>query len=203
MSMPGRARTRPPAPPARPGPAHGRARGTESTATGSTARRSSGTGARSGTRRADAGGRPPGRARSRSRLTGRGAVLVMLAVFLFINLIAAGVHSTWLNGFGYAAGCVLAVTYARRDALLVVVTTPPALFLIALVAAKLMTTGGNTVVAAAEGTLLTLAALAPWLFGVTIACVVAATVRGLPRCIQDLRTALAGQDAAAQGQAPG
>jgi hypothetical protein len=130
-------------------------------------------------------------------------VLVMLAVFLFINLIAAGVHSTWLNGFGYAAGCVLAVTYARREALLVVVTTPPALFLAALVTAKLMTTGGNTVVAAAEGTLLTLAALAPWLFGVTIACLAAATVRGLPRCIQDLRTTLAGQDAAAaQGQAP-
>ncbi|MDQ2877322.1 MAG: hypothetical protein M3Y33_21935, partial [Actinomycetota bacterium] len=141
------------------------------------------------------GGRQPGarRARSRPRLTGRGAVLVMLAVFLLIDLIAAGAHSTWLNGFGYAAGCLLAVTYARREALLVVATTPPAVFLIALVATKLMTAGGNTVLAAAEGTLLTLAALAPWLFGVTIASLAAATVRGLPRCIQDLRTALAGR----------
>jgi hypothetical protein len=120
----------------------------------------------------------------------------MLAVFLVVDLIAAGVHSTFLNGFGYAAGCLLAVAYARREALLVVATTPPAVFLAALLAVKLMTAGGDTVVAGAEGTLLTLAAIAPWLFGVTIAYLAAATVRGLPRCIQDLRTALAGQGAA-------
>jgi hypothetical protein len=120
----------------------------------------------------------------------------MLAVFLVVDLIAAGVHSTFLNGFGYAAGCLLAVTYARREALLVVATTPPAVFLAALLAVKLMTAGGDAVVAGAEGTLLTLAAIAPWLFGVTIAYLGTATVRGLPRCIHDLRTALAGQGAA-------
>jgi hypothetical protein len=195
--MPGRARIRPAAPPADPAAAHGRPR----TGSGSASTRSTGsvsgsaTGARPGARGAAAGGRPPSRGRSRPRLTGRGAVLEMLAVFLVIDLIAAAAHSTWLNGFGYAAGFLLAVAYARREALLVVATTPPAIFLIALVATKLMTAGGNTVLAAAEGTLLTLAALAPWLFGVTIAGLAVATVRGLPRCIQELRTALAGQNA--------
>jgi hypothetical protein len=124
-------------------------------------------------------------------------VLVMLVVFLVIDLIAAAAHSTWLNGFGYAAGCLLAVAYARREALLVVATTPPALFLLALVVTKLIAASGNAVLAAGEGTVLTLAALAPWLLGVTVAYLAAATVRGLPRCIQDLRTALAGQDSAA------
>ncbi|HEY6481200.1 MAG TPA: DUF6542 domain-containing protein, partial [Streptosporangiaceae bacterium] len=133
---------------------------------------------------------------SRARLTGRGAVLVMLAVFLLVDLIAAGVHSTFLNGFGYAAGCALAVAYARREALLIVAATPPAIFFAALLAIKLLTAGGNAVLAGAEGTVLTLAAIAPWLFAVTIGYLAAATVRGLPRCIQELRTALAGQGAA-------
>jgi uncharacterized protein DUF6542 len=191
--MAGRARIRPPAPPERPAPGHGRPRGGGS---GAGRVSESGTGARPGTRRAAAGSPRPGRGRSRARLTGRGAVLVMAAVFLVVDLIAAGVHSTFLNGFGYAAGCLLAVAYARREALLVVATTPPAIFLAALLCIKLMTASGNAVVAGAEGTLLTLAATAPWLFGVTIAYLAAATVRGLPRCIQELRTALAGQGTA-------
>jgi hypothetical protein len=183
--MPGRARIRPPAPPAPPAPGHGRPRPT-----------STGSGTGTGTRRAAAGGSRPGRSRSRSRLTGRGAVLAMLAVFLLADLIAAAVHSTFLNGFGYAAGCALAVAYARREALLIVATTPPAIFLAALLSIKLLTAGGDAVLGGAEGTLLTLAAIAPWMFGVTIAYLAAATARGLPRCIQDLRTALAGQGAA-------
>jgi uncharacterized protein DUF6542 len=186
--MPGRARIRPAAPPA---PASGRPR-----ASGTRSVSRSGAGARPGPRRAAAGGRQPDRGRSRPRLTGRGAVLAMLAVFLLMDLIAAGMHSTWLIGFGYAAGCLLAVAYARREALLVVATTPPAVFLVALAGIKAVTAGGNTVLAAAEGTLLTLAATAPWLFGVTIACLAAAMVRGLPRCIHELRTALAGQGGA-------
>lgn len=191
--MPGRARIRPQAPsapPARPAPGHGLLRA------GSGRASASGAGARPGTRRAAAGGPRPGRSRSRAQLTGRGAVLVMLAVFLLVDLIAAGVHSTFLNGFGYAAGCALAVAYARREALLIVATTPPAIFFAALLSIKLLTAGGNAALAGAEGTLLTLAAIAPWLFGVTIAYLAAAMMRGLPRCIQELRTALAGQGAA-------
>jgi hypothetical protein len=116
----------------------------------------------------------------------------MAVVFLLVDLIAGAAHSTWLGGLGYAAGCALAVTYARREALLVVVTTPPAIFLAALITAELVTAGGSTMLATAEGTILTLAATAPWLIGVTVACVAAAMVRGLPRCVQDLRTAVAG-----------
>jgi hypothetical protein len=168
MSTPSRARARPATPPARPAPGAGRPRA--------------------------AAGRPqPGRPRSRPRLTGRGAVLVMLAVFLVGNLIGVGLHSTLVAGLGYAGGCLLTVTYARREAMLVVVTTPPAVFLLALVSAELMTAGGSTLLSAAEGTLLTLAGTAPWLLAGTIACLGVAARRGLPRCIQDLRAALAGQ----------
>jgi hypothetical protein len=126
----------------------------------------------------------------------------MLLVFLIVDLFAGAVHSTWLGGLGYAAGCALAVTYARREALLVVVTTPPAIFLAALVTTELVTAGGS-MLAAAEGTLLTLAATAPWLLGVTLAYLAAAMVRGLPRCIQDLRTDLAGLAAAGPVAGPG
>ena len=94
------------------------------------------------------------------------------------------------------AGCALAVTYARREAMLVVVTTPPAAFLLALVSVELMTAGGSTLLSAAEGTLLTLAGTAPWLLVVTIGYLAVAMTRGLPQCIQDLRAALAGQNAA-------
>ena len=175
MSTPSRARARPVAPPS-----------------GPTSRPASG----SGPRRAAPGPRQPVRMRSRPQLTGRGAVLVMLAVFLVGDLIGTGLHATVVTGLGYTAGCLLAVRYARREAMLVVAATPPALFLLALVSAELMTAGGSTLLAAAEGTLLTLAGTAPWLLVVTLACVGAATARGLPRCVQDLRAALAGQDAA-------
>jgi hypothetical protein len=184
--MSSRARTRPPAAPAgRP-----RAGGGASAGPGV----SSGT--RLGTRHAAAGRRQPSRARPRARLTGRGAVLVMLAVFLVGDLIGVGLHTTVVAGLGYAAGCALAVTYARREAMLVVVTTPPAVFLAALVTAELMTAGGSALLATAEGTLLTLAGTAPWLLVVTLACVGVAMTRGLRACVQELRTALAGQAAA-------
>jgi hypothetical protein len=180
--MSSRARTRPPAPPA------GRPRAGASPGVSS--------GTRLGTRHAAAGRRQPSRARSRARLTGRGAVLVMLAVFLVGDLIGVGLHTTVVAGLGYAAGCALAVTYARREAMLVVVTTPPAVFLAALVTAELMTAGGSALLATAEGTLLTLAGTAPWLLVVTLACVGVAMTRGLRACVQELRTALAGQAAA-------
>jgi hypothetical protein len=183
MSTPSRARTRP-APPAR-SPASGR-----SAVPGRSpapARPRAGAGAAR---------RRPGRARNRPRLTGRGAVLVMLVVFLIGDLIGAGLHAAVVAGLGYAAGCALAVTYARREAMLVVVTTPPAAFLLALVSVELMTAGGSTLLSAAEGTLLTLAGTAPWLLVVTIGYLAVAMTRGLPQCIQDLRAALAGQNAA-------
>jgi hypothetical protein len=171
MSVPGETRSTPGTMPLRHAAEHGR-----STAVGE-------------------GRRAPARKQNRPRLTGRGAVLLMLAVFLVGNLIAVPVQVPWLGGLGYAAGCLLAVAYTRREALLIVVTTPPAIFLAALVAAELITAGSHTALATTEGTLLTLAAVAPWLFGCTIACLIAGLVRGLPRCIRDLRAQLNGRDA--------
>ena len=157
-------------------------------------------------------GRPPGRTAgagdrrpapagrsSRPRLTGRGATLLMVAVFLVGNLIAGSTHVPWLAGLSYAAGCLLAVGYARREALLLVVTTPPLIFLLSLLGAELITAGGSTVLATAEGTMLTLAAVAPWLFACTAGCLVVAMTRGLPRCIRDLRAALNGRPDAPEG----
>jgi hypothetical protein len=133
----------------------------------------------------------------RPRLTGRGATLVMLAVFLVGDLIAQATHVPWLAGLSYVAGCLLAALYARREALLLVVTTPPLIFLISVVCDELITTGNSTVLATAAGTMLTLAAVAPWLLAGTAGCVALATVRGLPRCVSDLRAGLAGRPVAA------
>jgi hypothetical protein len=175
MSVPGGTRSTPGTMPQRPAAEPGRPQG-RSSAVGD-------------------GRRVPARKQSRPRLTGRGAVLLMLAVFLVGNLIAVPIKVPWLGGLGYAAGCLLAVAYTRREALLLVVTAPPAIFLAALVATELITAGGNTVLATTEGTLLTLAAVAPWLFGCTIACLIAGLVRGLPRCVRDLRAQLNGRGA--------
>jgi hypothetical protein len=82
-----------------------------------------------------------------------------------------------------------------------VVTTPPTIFLAALVAAELITAGSHTVLATTEGTILTLAAVAPWLFGCTVACLIAGLLRGLPRCVRDLRAQLNGRIDAEDGPA--
>jgi hypothetical protein len=151
----------------------------------------------------DPGDRRPASARApaprpgRPRLTGRGATLVMLAVFLVGNLIAQAAHVPWLGGLSYVAGCLLAASYARREALLLVVTTPPLIFLISVVCGELITDWSATMLATAAGTLLTLAAVAPWLLAGTAGCVALAMVRGLPRCISDLRAGLAGRPVAA------
>jgi hypothetical protein len=131
--------------------------------------------------------------RSRPRLTGRGSMLVMLVLFLAGNLIAVSASRPWLGGLGYAAGCLLAVAYARREAMLLVVIPPPLIFLVALVSAELITGGNATALATAEGTLLTLAAVAPWLYVCTAAVLVAGTMRGLPACIRRLRAEMNGR----------
>jgi hypothetical protein len=129
----------------------------------------------------------------RVRLTVRGCVVLMLLVFLVSDLIGSSLGWGWLDGVGYGAGCLLAVAYARREALLLVATAPPALFLIALVTAELVTATGSTLLATAEGTLLALATCAPWLFVVTVAGLALAMKRGLLQCIRDLKGELGGQ----------
>ena len=133
------------------------------------------------------------RPRSRPRLTSRGALVVMVAAFLAGNLLAAGIAHSWPAGLGFAAGCLLAVAYARRESMLLVVVAPPVIFLITLVGAELITASSASALATAEGVLLTLAGTAPWLFGVMIITLVIAMMRGLPSCIRRLGAELAGR----------
>ncbi len=133
----------------------------------------------------------------RSRLTARGALLVMFAVSLVTCLIAAWLHANVIAGAGFVAAAILAPFYARRDALLHVVISAPALFLVAEILMQTLTAQGSSsrgsVMSVLEGTLLTLADVAPWLFAGTVICVAVAMMRGLPQCIRDLRAGLRGE----------
>jgi hypothetical protein len=133
--------------------------------------------------------RPP------ARLTGRGAVLAMFALFFGGAALADLLHLGVLVGFSFLAGCLLVVRFTRRSALLIVVVSPPLIFLIAVACAESLSssaTGHSRVLSAAEGTVLTLAAAAPWLLGGEALGLVLALFRGLPQCIRDLRAGLRG-----------
>jgi hypothetical protein len=130
---------------------------------------------------------------SAPRLTSRGCALVMFVVFLGTGLLAQLLSAAWIGGLGYGAGCLLAVAFARRAALLFVSTAPPLIFLIALVCAQLITATGSTLLATAEGTVLALAAASGWLFACTAGCIVLAVLRGLPQAIRDLSAQINGR----------
>jgi hypothetical protein len=121
----------------------------------------------------------------------------MLVLFFAGNLFDIWLHLGVLAGLSFAGGCVLAIIYAERHALLLVVTAPPVLFLIALLGVEILTSQGNTFTASAEavaeGTFLTLAATAPWLFGGVILALIIAMFRGLPQCLRDLHADLLGR----------
>jgi len=129
-------------------------------------------------------------------MTARGAVLAMFSLFFLGTLVAGWLHLGLLTGLSFVAGSALAARYTRRDGLLAVVVTPPLLFLIALVGVEVLTshadTTKHTLTSAAEGTILTLAAVAPWLFIGVIVGLAIALFRGLLQCIRDLRTELRG-----------
>ncbi len=65
--------------------------------------------------------------------------------------------------------------------------SPPLLFFAALVCVKALTAKGSTIISTVEGTALTLANVAPWLFAGVIVSLIVAWVRGLPRCVTALR----------------
>ncbi len=139
-----------------------------------------------GPRGARAGGSPPD-----VRLTGRGAILALL-VLSFAGLLL----SDWL-GWGlladvtFVAACVVIACYAKPSDLLAVSVCPPLAFFVACVLAKLATSVGGT--AAAEGTLITLATSAPWLFLGTAVTILIGLRRGLLDNIRDLRQGLRGE----------
>ncbi len=116
----------------------------------------------------------------------------MFFVF-FPGMMAAGwLHLAALTGLSFMAGGVLAGLYTKRAHLLTVVTMPPMVFMAALICVKALTATGNAVVSTAAGSLLTLSAVAPWLFAGTATTLVIALFRGLPHRIGELRAALRG-----------
>jgi hypothetical protein len=147
------------------------------------------------------GGSGTGQApRARSLVTARSAALVMLALFLAGDLLADRLSLSILGGLSFVAGCLLAAVCTQRHDLLLMVTMPPLIFLIAVVCVEVLTSPGSTFAASAgavvAGTILTLSAAAPWLFGGVLLCLIVAMFRGLPQCVRDLRLDLRGQGAA-------
>lgn len=155
-------------------------------------------------RRAD--GRAGSRATTfRIRLTTRGALLGLGALDLVTFLLAAWLHAGVLAGLGFCAGGILAPSYLRREAQLQVAAAVPAVALVAVILTQAVTAGGSSghrsALSVVEGTFLTLAALAPWLFAGTAACLSVACFRGLPKCIGDLRASLRPEASSGQSSA--
>ena len=79
-----------------------------------------------------------------------------------------------------------------------VVITPPMIFLAAVICAEILTSssanGHSGLLSAAAGTVLTLAAAAPWLFGGQALALLVALFRGLPQSVRELRAGLRGDD---------
>jgi hypothetical protein len=125
------------------------------------------------------------------RLTGRGAILALLLIS-FLGLIV----SDWL-GWGlladvtFVGACVVIACYAKPTDLLPVTVCPPLAFFVACVCANLAMSSGGT--AAAEGTIVTLATSAPWLFLGTAVTILIGLRRGLLDNVRDLRRGLKGE----------
>ena len=132
------------------------------------------------------------------RLTGRGAVMGMLAVFALGLLVASWMGWPVLAGASFVIGSAAAVLYVRPGDLLMVSIVPPLLFGIALVVVKAATATGSVALSVAEGTAITMAEVAPWLFAGMVLTLVIAWARGLPGCFRELRQDLrdAGRPAA-------
>lgn len=147
--------------------------------------------AASGTRRDGPVPGPAGKTR-RLRLTGRGAVVVILAASLAGTYVAEEFHTNSAAGIAYVAACAIAALYVKPGYLLVPLVAPPLLFAVAVICVKAATAGGSLLTATAEGTLLLLGASAPWLFGGTLLALIITVFRGLGRDIRQLSTGLRG-----------
>jgi hypothetical protein len=123
----------------------------------------------------------------RIALTGRGAIAGMLVLFLVSLLVASWLQWGVLAGASFVIGSVAAAWYTRPRDLLAVAVSPPLLFFCALVCVKAVTAQGAAIISTVEGTALTLANVAPWLFAGVILYLIVAWARGLPRCVTELR----------------
>jgi len=169
------------------------ARARQLASTGSLASRARAAGSGSFWPRADAG--PFGG----SYITVRGAVVAMFGIFFLCTLVAGWLSLGILMGLGYAACCILAPFCVRRHALVHVIIAPPAIFLAAVIFTQILTAQGTTrhgrVLSVLEGTVLTLAAVAPWLLAGSALGVGGAMTRGLPACVRQLTADLRGDGA--------
>jgi len=138
-------------------------------------------------------GPPPsnaGGAKADIRLTGRGAVLCLF-VLCFVGILVSGWLGTGIVADAlFVAGCGAMAWYAKPSDLLTVAVAPPLAFFFGCVLAKLASSSGGT--SAAEGTLVTLATSAPWLFIGTALTIVIGLRRGLLGNIRELRQGLQG-----------
>ncbi len=132
-----------------------------------------------------------------TRLESAGVLGSLLAAFLASCLLAAWLHNDIVAGLGFCAATCIAARFARPQALLGLVISVPAIFLTAEVVAQLAIEPAfkhhGTLLPVAEGTLLMLAGVAPWLFAGTAAGLVIALCRGLPQCVRSLRSDLTGR----------
>jgi hypothetical protein len=111
----------------------------------------------------------------------------MLLVF-FIGVLAADwLHWSPLADASFLLGSAAAAWYTKQRDLLTVAVSPPLLFFIVVICVKALTATGNTALSTVEGTALTLANVAPWLFTGVVLSLLIAWFRGLPRCVADLR----------------
>ena len=88
----------------------------------------------------------------------------MLVVFFLSLLVATWLHWGLLAGAGFVIGSVAAAWYTKPRDLLTAVVSPPLLFFCALICVKALTAKGSMALSTVEGTALTLANVAPWLF---------------------------------------
>jgi hypothetical protein len=135
---------------------------------------------------------PPGSGRAAAvRLTGRGAILALL-VLSFLGLIVSDGLGWGMFADGmFVAACIVIACYTKPSDLLPVTVCPPLTFFVACVCGKLITSAGGT--SAAEGTLVTLATSAPWLFLGTAVTILIGLRRGLLDNIRELRRGLQGE----------
>jgi hypothetical protein len=110
------------------------------------------------------------------KLTGRGAVIGLFAASLLGLLLAAWTGWTAVADALFVMSCGVVAYYTRVPGLRAVMVSPPLTFLAGLVCAELITAPDTF--SAAEGTLVTLATSAPWLFTGTALTIAIAFGRG-------------------------
>jgi hypothetical protein len=111
----------------------------------------------------------------------------MVALFFAGLLVSTGLKWGLLAGVTFLVGSVAAAWYTKPRDLLTVAVSPPLIFFCVLIGVKALTASGSTLLSTVEGTALTLAGVAPWLFAGVVVSLAVAWFRGLPRCISDLR----------------